>query len=279
MTPLLKRTISAVLLVAVLIGCLLLHPLCCAALFAAALALMAGEFYRMAMGRGTHKLPRALALCLIAGVCLASFLIKYYRLGLHWLLLAFPLLLVVLAAVLLDREKRIEVLTAQDICFPVAYMLPSFMISQMLLFDRAGNYSPYLFIAVMVLVWINDVSAYAAGMAFGQRQNSRKLAPHISPNKSWAGAIGSVVFTLAAGACLYLLGFFPIKLWQWLIAAFIVVVFGIFGDLFESLVKRHYGVKDSGNIIAGHGGMWDRFDGALFAIPAVTVFFILTSII
>ena len=125
----------------------------------------------------------------------------------------------------------------------------------------------------------NRASAYAAGMAFGQRQNSRKLAPHISPNKSWAGAIGSVVFTLAAGACLYLLGFFPIKLWQWLIAAFIVVVFGIFGDLFESLVKRHYGVKDSGNIIAGHGGMWDRFDGALFAIPAVTVFFILTSII
>ena len=279
MSPLLKRSISSVLLVVVLVGCLLLHPLCAALLFAAALAIMTNEFYRMAMGRGTHTVTRVLALCLIVGVCLGSFLIRYYKATLYYLLLAFPLLLVVLISVVLDREDRIEKLTAQDICFPMAYMLPSMMIAQMLLFDSTGNYTPFLFIAVMVLVWINDVSAYAAGMAFGQKKNSRRLAPHISPNKSWAGAIGSLVFTIAAAVCIYLLDFFTIKLWAWIVAALIVVVFGIFGDLFESLIKRHYGVKDSGTIMVGHGGFWDRFDGALFAVPAVTVFFLLTKII
>ena len=279
MSPLLKRSISSVLLVVVLVGCLLLHPLCAALLLAAALAIMTNEFYRMSMGRGTHTVTRVLALCLIFGVCLGSFLIKYYKATLYYLLLAFPLLLVVLISVVLDKEDRIEKLTAQDICFPMAYMLPAFMISQMLLFDRTGNYTPYLFIAVMVLVWINDVSAYAAGMAFGQKEGSARLAPHISPKKSWAGAIGSLVFTLATAACIYMLDFFSIKLWAWLAAALIVVVFGIFGDLFESLIKRHYGVKDAGTIMAGHGGFWDRFDGALFAVPAVTVFFVLTNII
>ena len=279
MSPLLKRSITSVLLVVVLVGCLLLHPLCAAVLFAAALAIMAGEFYRMSMGRGTHTVPRVLALSLIVAVCLSSFLIKYYKATLYYLLLAFPLLLVVLVAIVLDKEDRIEKLTAQDICFPMAYMLPAMMISQMLLFDSTGNYTPFLFIAVMVLVWINDVSAYASGMAFGQKENSPKLAPHISPKKSWAGAIGSLVFTLATATCIYMLDFFTIKLWAWLIAALLVVIFGIFGDLFESLIKRHYGVKDSGTIMAGHGGFWDRFDGALFAVPAVTVFFILTNII
>ena len=278
-SSLFKRTVSSVLLVVVLVGCLLLHPLCCALLFAAALVVMANEYYRMSLGPATHTVPRVLALCLIFGVCVTGFLIKYYKATLYHLLLAFPLLLVVLVAVLLDKEERIEKLIAQDICFPMVYMLPSFLIAQTLLFDRTGNYNPYLFIAVMVLVWISDVSAYAVGMAFGQRENSPKLAPCISPNKSWAGVVGSVVFTLAAAVSIHLLGFFTLHLWQWLVAALIVVVFGIFGDLFESLVKRHYGVKDSGTIVMGHGGLWDRFDGALFALPAVAVFFLLTSVI
>ena len=279
MSPLLKRSVTSVLLVVVLVGCLLLHPLCAAVLLAAALAIMTGEFYRMSMGRGTHTVPRVLALCLIVAVCLGSFLVKYYKATLYYLLLAFPLLLLVLITVVLDRKDRIEKLTAQDICFPMAYMLPSFMISQMLLFDSTGNYTPYLFIAVMVLVWINDVSAYAAGTAFERKGNSPKLAPHISPNKTWAGVFGSLVFTMATAACIYLLDLFTIKLWAWLIAALLVVFFGVFGDLFESLIKRHYGVKDSGTMMVGHGGFWDRFDGALFAVPAVTVFFILTNII
>ena len=276
-SSLLKRTLTSVLLVVVLVGCLLLHPLCYAALFAAALAVMMNEFYRMAIGRGTHTAVRIMMIVLCVGFFLAFVLFRIYHIDMNYLLLAFPLLVVVLIAVILDREQRIDRLTAQDICFPLVYFLPSFLISSILLLGPDGAYSPDLFIAVMVLVWMGDVGAYATGMAFGQRKNSRKLAPTISPNKSWAGAIGGVVFTVVTAICVHLLGIFSLKLWQWIVTALIVAVFGVFGDLFESLIKRHYGVKDAGNILAGHGGLLDRFDGALFAIPIVTVFLLLTG--
>ncbi len=276
-SSLLKRTLTSVLLVVVLVGCLLLHPRCYAAPFAAALAVMMNEFYRMAIGRGTHTAVRIMMIVLCVGFFLAFVLFRIYHIDMNYLLLAFPLLVVVLIAVILDREQRIDRLTAQDICFPLVYLLPSFLISSILLLGPDGAYSPDLFIAVMVLVWMGDVGAYATGMAFGQRKNSRKLAPTISPNKSWAGAIGGVVFTVVTAICIHLLGIFSLKLWQWIVTALIVAVFGVFGDLFESLIKRHYGVKDAGNILAGHGGLLDRFDGALFAIPIVTVFLLLTG--
>lgn len=278
-SSLLYRTLGAVLLVVAVFGCALLHPLCFAALFAVALTLMTNEFYRMALGRGTHIVSRVLAMCLITGTFLLSFLVKFYDLGLQYLLYAFPLLLAVLTAVLLDKSERIERLPAQDICFPMVYLLPSFVISSLLLFDRSGEYSPYLFLAVMVLVWMSDVGAYALGMAFGQRENSRKLAPQISPKKSWAGVAGALLFTFVTAAVIYFTGIFDFPMWKWLVAAAIVVVLGILGDLFESLIKRHYALKDAGSIVIGHGGLLDRFDAALFAIPAVTIFFIITEVI
>lgn len=267
------------LLVVVLVGALVLHPLCCAALFAAGLAVMINEYYRMSLSRGTHTVTRVLAICLAVLAYLAVFVIKYYKVGLHVLLYTFPMFIILLVAVLLDRKDRIERLTATDICFPLVYLLPSTGVSTLLLFDRSGSYNPYLFIAVMVLVWASDVGAYALGMAFGQREGSRKLAPTISPKKSWAGVWGSVLFTMAVAVIVYFLKCFDLKLWQWIVAALIVVVFGILGDLFESLIKRHFGQKDSGCMLAGHGGLLDRFDGALFAVPMVTVYFILTSVI
>ena len=276
---LIKRCLGAVLLVVVLIGGLLLHPYCYALLFGSALSVMCGEWYRMSLGKGTHTLSRVLAICLAVAVFMLGFCVKYYKIGLWVFLLAFPLLTALFISILLDRQDRIEKLTAQDICFPLVYLLPSFMVSQLLMFDRQGQYTPYMFIALILLVWASDVGAYALGMAFGQKAGSRKLAPQISPNKSWAGMAGSLLFCLAAAAGVCFVHSFGIRLWQWLVAAVMVSVFGIFGDLFESLLKRHFAVKDSGTIIIGHGGLLDRFDAALFAIPAVTVFFILLGII
>ena len=263
----------------VLVGCLLLHPLLYAMLFAFGLAVMMNEFYRMAMGRGTHTATRVMMTALCVGFFLAFVLFRLYHIDMKWLLLAFPLLVVVLIAVLFDKEDRIERLTVQDICFPAVYLLPSMIVTSMLLLGPDGAYSPDLFLAVIVLVWMNDVGAYATGMCFGQKDGSRRPAPTISPRKSWAGVFGGICFTLVTAVCIYLLGIFSLQLWHWIVAALIVAVFGIFGDLFESLIKRHYGVKDAGNILIGHGGLLDRFDGALLAIPMVTVFFIFANII
>ncbi len=276
---LLKRCLGAVLLVVVLIGALLLHPLCYAAVFSFGLAVMMCEFYSMSIGKGKHVLTRCLAIFLAVAVFAVGFFVHGGKLQPKMFLACFPLLLILLIAIVLDKEERIEKLTAQDICFPLVYLLPSFMVSQLLMFDAEGAYTPYLFIAVMLLVWASDVGAYAVGMTFGQKSGSRKLAPHISPNKSWAGMAGSLLFCLATAAGIYFVHSFGIALWQWLVAALMVSVFGIFGDLFESLIKRHYNFKDSGSIIIGHGGLLDRFDAALFAIPAVAVLFVLLGVI
>ncbi len=278
-SSLLYRTLGAVLLVVAVVGCVLIHPLLYAALFATGMALMINEFYRMSLGAGTHTAVRAMMIALCVAFFLACVFFKIYGVDFKWLLAAFPLLALLLSSMLFDRQERIVRLTVQDICFPIVYLLLPFVITNMLMFDSAGTYSPRLFVAVMTLVWMNDVGGYALGMALGQRENSPKIAPHISPKKSWAGVAGSFLFTFLTAAAIYMTGIFSLPLWQWLAAALIVVVLGIFGDLFESMIKRHYLQKDSGRIVIGHGGLLDRFDGALFAIPAVTVFFILTGVI
>ena len=126
-------------------------------------------------------------------------------------------------------------------------------------------------LSVFVFLWVNDTGAYCVGSLLGRH----KLVPRISPGKSWEGSIGGAVFVLAvAYAVSYYLDT-PQQLLttvEWLGLGLVVVVFGTWGDLVESLFKRTLGIKDSGNILPGHGGMLDRFDSSLLAIPAAVVY-------
>ena len=116
---------------------------------------------------------------------------------------------------------------------------------------------------VFILIWINDTFAYLTGRSIGKR----KLAPKISPNKTWEGFIGGTFFTLLAAIAVHY--FFPIMaIANYLILAIIVVIFGTFGDLLQSKIKRDLGIKDSGTFLGGHGGFLDRFDSVLLAGPA-----------
>jgi len=116
-------------------------------------------------------------------------------------------------------------------------------------------------LAVLVLVWIADTAAYFFGRAYGRR----KLAPSISPGKTWEGAAGGI-----AGALVYaiVLGLFRGGAWwAYLVIAVVLAVFSIVGDLFESAAKRQAGVKDSGTMLPGHGGILDRIDSATATLP------------
>ena len=116
---------------------------------------------------------------------------------------------------------------------------------------------------------MNDSGAYCCGSLLGRH----KLFPRISPGKSWEGSIGGAVFVLvAAWAISSFLDGQMLTLPEWLGLGLTVVVFGTWGDLVESLFKRTLGSKDSGNILPGHGGMLDRFDSSLLAIPAAVVY-------
>lgn len=128
---------------------------------------------------------------------------------------------------------------------------------------------PALVLAFFVLIWMSDTAAYVFGSLFGKH----KLAPNISPGKTWEGFLCSCVFTVGLAIGLSYIPLFrqwaEIPVSWWIVFALIIQVFGLLGDLTESLFKRKAGVKDSGNIIPGHGGVLDRVDSILFAaIPA-----------
>ncbi|HLF62408.1 MAG TPA: phosphatidate cytidylyltransferase [Saprospiraceae bacterium] len=130
--------------------------------------------------------------------------------------------------------------------------------------------SPKLLLGTFILIWSSDVFAYFGGKAFGRY----KLAPLISPKKTWEGLISGLLSTGLAAWGLSVL--FPENILKdWLITGLLVVIFGTLGDLLQSAIKRAVGVKDSGSLLPGHGGMWDRFDSFLGCIPWVGAYYLL----
>ena len=130
-------------------------------------------------------------------------------------------------------------------------------------------------LSIFIFLWTNDTGAYCSGSLFGKH----KLFPRVSPGKSWEGSIGGGILVLAVAALIGYIenstdGLTPVALSipAWMGLGLVVVVFGTWGDLVESLFKRTLGIKDSGNILPGHGGMLDRFDSSLMAMPAAVVY-------
>lgn len=131
-------------------------------------------------------------------------------------------------------------------------------------------FTPYIILGFFLLTWSNDTFAYLVGIAIGKH----KLFERISPKKTWEGFIGGIVLTQGI-AYIISLYFTELTMIQWMIVALIVSVFGTMGDLVESMFKRSLGVKDSGNILPGHGGILDRFDAVLLSSPFVVAYLML----
>jgi phosphatidate cytidylyltransferase len=147
-----------------------------------------------------------------------------------------------------------------------------------LIFIHTKN--PLYALALFSFIWINDTFAYLVGIKFGKH----KLAEKISPKKTWEGFFGGLVFAIFAG---FLFDYFtsdeitkivePDSLFKWIGMSIVVVIFGTLGDLIESWFKRSLGVKDSGTILPGHGGLLDRLDSILFAAPVALVYLLLVN--
>ena len=129
------------------------------------------------------------------------------------------------------------------------------------------SYTPLFIMAIFIFVWLDDTGAYLVGSLIGKH----KLFERISPKKSWEGFFGGLILSLASSQAFA--WFAPEINWMnWLGLAATVVLFGTWGDLIESLLKRTLGVKDSGNVLPGHGGMLDRFDSVMLAVPASYIY-------
>lgn len=181
------------------------------------------------------------------------------------------LMYLLISELYLKREKPIHnwaysMLSQMYVALPLALLnVLAFNVNS----DEGGiiTYNYILPLSVFVFIWLNDSGAYCAGMLFGKH----RLFERISPKKSWEGSIGGAVVAVATSVVLW--HFFPIlSLPVWIGLALVVVVFGTWGDLCESLLKRSLGIKDSGNFLPGHGGFLDRFDSTLMAVPAAVVY-------
>ncbi|WP_313111315.1 phosphatidate cytidylyltransferase [Aequorivita sediminis] len=143
-----------------------------------------------------------------------------------------------------------------------------------------GRFMPELIVAVFILVWSNDTFAYLVGKNFGKH----KLLERISPKKTIEGFIGGMLGALLAGYIIFKvlehysqLDALEYPLWMWIVMALIVAIFGTIGDLIQSKFKRQAGVKDSGIIMPGHGGLYDRLDSIIYASPFVYAFLLIVD--
>ena len=269
MKELLIRTISGAVLVAIIITCILVSPWTCAAL--GLLIVVVGTF-EMSKLQHVESLPHYLAVLFLALAAygLASLVaLEILASKWLWLELLVPMMpfLLALFSTAFDFKKMASFSYASlaYLCLPTSLMV--FMYRQELFGEMAGA---RLILLIFALLWTNDTFAYLTGRLLGKH----KLFVRVSPGKTIEGSLGGLLFTIG-GVILFshYAAWLPMRTAVGL--GLIAVFFGTLGDLCESMLKRQAGVKDSGRLIPGHGGILDRFDSVLFTIPFVFVYLLL----
>ena len=258
------RTLTALIMTPVAVAAVLLLPTQWLAAAAAVVLLVAlWEWYRLAGVEDTlaHGVLMVCNLALVVALVWAS----RTSTGFNWVLLQLMVVAGVLwwllALIWLGRfgfDSRVAKLAAGTLA-----MVPAWCAMAMIHGDGPNGHRWLL--AALAIVWAADTGAYFAGRKFGRR----KLAPRVSPNKTIEGLAGGALAGVVVGIGFALFaGASPGQLPAIALVALVAVLFSVVGDLFESLLKRHVGVKDSGHLIPGHGGILDRLDGVLAALPA-----------
>ena len=278
-----QRAITGIIFVGVLIGCILGGPISFTLLFALITALTIHEFGNIVSKQPDVEINKPI--CMLAGVFLFfGFAYLGVMPGQTEILIPYLFLIIYLLVSELYLKKKNPLNNWAYAMMSQIYIALSFAMLNVLAYHSIGNkgelshyqvqYNPILPLSIFIFTWINDTGAYCTGMLFGKH----RLFERISPKKSWEGSIGGGVFSIIAAIVMaHYFPFMPISIWIGL--ALTVVIFGTLGDLTESLLKRTIGIKDSGNILPGHGGMLDRFDSTLMAVPAAVVYLYIISFI
>ena len=259
---------------------LLLNKYLFAAVMILVMVVMMHEFFKMTMG-DEYRFSRALAI--FAGITLFALTFMYRGHVLNFpgrlvILAMLPIYIVMINSLYVkdktDFGKFANLYTA------ILYIAVPVTLSNFAVFSPSGEFSGLLLLCFFIITWASDVGAYIFGMALGQRFG-KKLFPEISPKKSWIGFWGGFLMSVAVALALYYSGLFPqtYHVINCVVLAVVMNISGVYGDLVESQWKRHYALKDSGNILPGHGGMLDRFDSALFSIPMGVIYLMVHNIL
>ena len=269
MNNFLKRTLSSVVIFAITVFGVIWDRTFFAALFLFVLLFALREFYNITLG-SKFKVQQKLGII----TALSAFLLVAGHFFYDWnlnlvLVVLLPLLLIPVSCVLLSPYDEFEQLGS--IYAGLLYIALPISLAPALVMD-GEVFDGWLMLSFIMIIWVSDVGAYCLGTAFGQKATSKKLAPAISPKKSWVGFWSGLGFSVAAAIALHFLNWLPYSIWHCIALGVVISAGGVCGDLFESMWKRRFGVKDSGNIIPGHGGMLDRIDSMLVAIPLAAAY-------
>jgi phosphatidate cytidylyltransferase len=285
----LVRTGSAAVFVIVLLGCILWNYYSFSALFFIVSLWGLNEFYKL-MELNGNKPNKIIGY--ILSISLYGFItswiiqdsIKYEAVisvlqffsRVLFALISIVSLLIPLVELFRNKEKPLENIAITF--YGVVYVVMPFILFNLVANYPLGGgyltegmrYQSSIVISVFLLIWSNDTFAYLVGSFIGKN----KMYERISPGKTWEGTIGGAILTVASSFLIYK-WFGILELNDWIIISTIVAVFGTLGDLVESMLKRSVGVKDSGNIMPGHGGILDRFDSLIMVAPFVFLYLIL----
>jgi len=278
---LVKRALTGIVFVSVLLGAILISPWAFGALFLIITIFSTLEFYKLSEKEGIIP-QKMMGLFLAASLFITNFL---YAIGflddIRGLMLNVVAIFVVLIIELFKKTTNPFTNIAFTLLGLIYVALPFSLMCYIALFpgydfypdfNVATSYTPGLLIGFFVILWANDTGAYLIGSMIGKH----KLFKRVSPNKSWEGSIGGALTSVLVGFGMSFL-FDNFDRSHWLVMSGIIAVTGGLGDLVQSRLKRSINIKDSGNFLPGHGGFLDRFDATLLAAPFVLTYIMLSQ--
>jgi phosphatidate cytidylyltransferase len=207
---------------------------------------------------------------IIWGVLSYFMILLFLWWGIEYLLLILLFIFTIIINGLFDENQQ-PIMNIGITILGLIYLVLPFSLLNFFFYPELnyGFPSNRLLLGFFIVIWGNDTFAYLSGMAFGKH----KLFERISPKKTWEGTMGGALFGVIVGI-VFSLFFKDLNALEWIGYALTIIIFGTFGDLFESLMKRTLGLKDSGNIMPGHGGILDRFDSILMAAPFAYIYIV-----
>ncbi|MBQ2112867.1 MAG: phosphatidate cytidylyltransferase [Bacteroidales bacterium] len=271
-----KRTISGIGFVAIMLAAFLTNKYIFGAVMLLSLIIMMREFLKMTCGKN-YWFSQILSILAGATLFILTFLFKAFNFPGKLVILAFvPVFILMINSLYVKDKSRFDKFS--NLYAALIYIAVPWSVLNFAVFNGEGDFNGILLLCFFAIIWATDVGAYMFGITLGQKYG-KKLFPSISPKKSWIGFWGGLVTAVAAAVLLHYAGIFRFDLIHCICMSLLLSVAGVYGDLIESQWKRHYEVKDSGSLIPGHGGLLDRFDSALIAIPIGIIYLVVMNVL
>ncbi len=276
MTNFVKRTLSGIGFAAIMFAAFLTNEYVYGVVMLLSLIVMMKEFLEMTCGSSYWY---SQILSILSGVTLfvLTYLFKGFDFPGRLVILCFiPVFLLMINSLYVKDKSRFDKFS--NLYTAILYIAVPWSLLNFAVFNAAGDFSGLLLLSFFCIIWGTDVGAYIFGITLGQKYG-KKLFPSISPKKSWIGFWGGLFTAVLVAVLLHFLEILRFDLLHCIFIGILLCVSGVYGDLIESQWKRHYEVKDSGNLIPGHGGLLDRFDSALIAIPIGIIYLVVTNVL